>query len=113
MSLCAQFSIRQFSIPTRSDLKTVPKVARRIGGDMELVPRGAHSPPFQGGEAAPLVKRSRSSAAQTGWLVISNKIRSATRSFTNHPVCAAKDASQHLLIAQPPLLKNEEEWHTI
>src|SRR5215469_2384960 len=35
--------------------------------------------PFQGGVAAPLIKRSRSLAAQTGWLVISNKIRIATR----------------------------------
>src|SRR5215831_2516241 len=48
--------------------------------------------PFQGGVAAPLIKRSRSLAAQTGWFVISNKIRIATRAyteatrlFTNHP----------------------------
>ena|SRR5215467_10810568 len=47
---------------------------------------------FQGGVAAPLIKRSRSLAAQTGWFVISNKIRIATRTyteatrlFTNHP----------------------------
>jgi hypothetical protein len=33
----------------------------------------------------------------------------ATRPFSN-PVCAAKDASQHLLIAQTPLLKNGGEW---
>src|SRR5215475_13108151 len=40
--------------------------------------------------AAPLIRRSRSLAAQTGWFVISNKIRSATRLFTNHPGrCAA------------------------
>src|SRR5215475_669005 len=52
---------------------------------------------FQGGVAAPLIKRSRSLAAQTGWLVISNRIRIATRAyreatrlFTNHPGrCAA------------------------
>jgi len=30
--------------------------------------------------------------------------------ITNHPVCAAKEASQHLLIAQPPLLENGGEW---
>src|SRR5215470_193819 len=36
---------------------------------------------FQGGVAAPLIKRSRSLAAQTGWLVNSNKIRCATRIF--------------------------------
>src|SRR5215831_7701492 len=42
--------------------------------------------------AAPLIKRSLSLAAQTGWFVISNKIRIATRAyteatrlFTNHP----------------------------
>src|SRR5215470_1879603 len=34
---------------------------------------------FQGGVAAPLIKRSRSATAQTGWLVNSNKIRCATR----------------------------------
>jgi len=49
------------------------------------------SPPFEGGVAAPLIKRSRSLAAQTGWLVISNKNnKEATRLFTNHPDrCAA------------------------
>src|SRR5262249_42578364 len=36
---------------------------------------------FQGGVAAPLIKRSRSLAAPTGWLVNSNKIRSATQIF--------------------------------
>src|SRR5215475_13824121 len=36
---------------------------------------------FQGGVAAPLIRRSRSFAAQTGWLVNSNKIRCATRIF--------------------------------
>src|SRR5262245_55017501 len=34
---------------------------------------------FQGGVAAPLIKRSPSSAAQTGWLVNSKKIRCGTR----------------------------------
>ena len=34
-----------------------------------MVPRRAHSPPFKGGVAAPLMKKSRSLAAQTGWLV--------------------------------------------
>jgi len=44
--------------------------------------------------------------AQTGWLV---KGRAASLFFevTNHPVCAAKDASRHLLIAPPPLLGKE------
>jgi len=43
-----------------------------------------------------------------------NKVRcasinkEATRPFTNHPVCAAKDASRLYLIAQPPLLETEE-----
>src|SRR5215470_11073979 len=56
------------------------------------IARRVHSPPSQGGVAAPLIKRSRSLAAQTGWFVISNKIRIATRAyteatrlFTNHP----------------------------
>src|SRR5215469_17656520 len=59
---------------------------------MGMVARRVHSPPFQGGVAAPLIKRPRSLAAQTGWFVISNKIRIATRAykeatrlFTNHP----------------------------
>src|SRR5215471_3189296 len=45
------------------------------------------------------IKRSRSSAAQTGWLVISNKNKVATRPFTNHPGRCA---------AAPPL--KGEEW---
>jgi hypothetical protein len=67
---------------------------------MGLFARRVHSPPFQGGAAAPLIKRSRSLAAQTGWLLISNKIAIATRAykealrlFTNHPAAA-----------RPPLL---------
>src|SRR5215468_1389722 len=74
--------------------------------------RRAHSPPFQG-VAAPLIKRSRSLAAQTGWLVISNKIRTASRAyeeaarpFINHPVCAAEERDL-LIEAQPPLLEKE------
>src|SRR5215467_4354225 len=43
------------------------------------IARRVHSPPFQGGVAAPLIKRSRSLAAQTGWFVNSNKMRCATR----------------------------------
>src|SRR5215468_5456347 len=65
---------------------------RAFGTRGWVVARRVHSPPFQGGVAAPLVKRSRSLAAQTGWFVISNKIRIATRAykeatrlFTNHP----------------------------
>ena len=65
------------------------------------------------GVAAPLIKRSRSSAARTGWFVNSNKnkvryadiYKEAARPSINHPVCAANDASRHLLIAQPPLEK--------
>jgi len=33
----------------------------------------------------------------------------ATRLFTNHPVCANKERDL-LLMAQPPLLENGEEW---
>src|SRR5215468_10579996 len=66
---------------------------------------------FQGGVAAPLVKRSRSLAAQTGWLVSSNKnkvryadiYKEATRPFTNHPVCGAEERDL-FIEAQPPLL---------
>src|SRR5215470_4941972 len=76
---------------------------------------GAGSIPlrFQGGVAAPLIKGSRSSAAQTGWLVISNKIRIAARAykeaarpFTNHPVCAAEERNL-LLRRSHPSLKTE------
>ena len=49
--------------------------------------------PFLSGAAGVVSKRSRS-------LLILFEI-------TNHPVCAAKDALQHLLIAQPPLLSKE------
>ena len=42
---------------------------------MRLVPRRAHSPPFKGGVAAPLIKcRVASLAAQAGWFV--NRSRS-------------------------------------
>src|SRR5215475_3407603 len=72
---------------------------------------------FQGGVAAPLIKRSRSLAAQTGWLVNSNKnkvryadiYKEATRPFTNHPVCAAEEGNP-FIEAQPPLLENGGEW---
>ena len=72
---------------------------------------------FQGGVAAPLIKRSRSLAAQTGWLVDSNKNKvryadiytEATRPFINHPVCAAKERAL-LIEAQPPFLENGGEW---
>src|SRR5215475_4872083 len=78
-------------------LRTVRQVATRGGGD-GLVVRRVHSPPFSRRGGCASVKRSRSSAAQTGGLVISNKIRIATRAykeatrpFTNHPVCAAEE----------------------
>ena len=63
------------------------------------------------GVAAPLIKRSRSSAAQTGWFVNSNKnkvryadiYKEATRPFTNHPACAAEERDL-FIEAQLPLL---------
>src|SRR5215471_13958524 len=65
---------------------------RAFGTRGWVVARRVHSPPFSRGVAATLIKRSRSLAAQTEWLVISNKIRIATRAykeatrlFTNHP----------------------------
>ena len=64
-----------------------------------LVARGSIPLRFQGGGGCASVERFRSLAAQTGWLVISNKnkvryadiYKEATRPFTNHPVCAAKE----------------------
>src|SRR5215467_5944761 len=78
------------------------------------IARRVHSPPFQGGVAAPLIKRSRSLAAQTGWFVNSNKNKvryadihkEATRPFTNHPVCAAEERDL-LLRRSHPSLKTE------
>ena len=75
-----------------------------------------HSPPFKGGVAAPSIRRSRSLAAQTGWLVIPNKnkvrfayiSKEAARPFTNHPVCAAEERDLSIE-AQPPLLENGGE----
>ena len=63
-----------------------------------------------------LNKRSRSLTAQMGWLVISkrNKVRfsdickEATRPFTNHPVCAVKEASASVDRAAAPPLKGGE-----
>src|SRR5215831_10325424 len=43
------------------------------GRGMGFVVRGAIPLRFQGGVAAPLIKRARSLAAQTGWLVIQTK----------------------------------------
>jgi len=61
--------------------------------------------------AAPLIKRPRSSVAQTGWFVNSNKnkvryadiYKEATRPFTNHPACAAEERDL-FIEAQLPLL---------
>src|SRR5215475_9926510 len=77
---------------TRGKYKSIPHFKGLWNEGNGVVARRVHSPPFQGGVAAPLIKRSRSLAAQTGWFVISNKIRiatrpytEATRLFTNHP----------------------------
>src|SRR5215475_6532868 len=77
--------------------KSIPRFKGLSDEGSGVVARRLHSPPFQGGVAAPSIRRSRSLAAQTGWFVISNKIRVATRAykeatrlFTNHPGrCAA------------------------
>jgi len=66
--------------------------------------------------AAPLIKKIRSLAAQTGWFVNSNKnkvryadiYKEAARPFTNHPVCAAEERDR-FIEAQPPLLENGGE----
>src|SRR5215475_13190018 len=85
-------------------------LGRKTGQRGWLVARRRHSPPFKGGVAAPLIKRSRSLAAQTGWLVKGRAALLILFEITNHPVCAAKDASRLLLIAQPPLLFQGGEW---
>src|SRR5215471_21727177 len=56
-------------------IRPVPQVATGNRVDCETDPFPSV---FQGGVAAPLIKRPRSLAAQTKWLVISNKIWSAT-----------------------------------
>src|SRR5262245_56366119 len=90
-------------------IRTVPQVATRGGGDGWL--RDGSIPlRFQGGVAAPFIKRSRSSAAQTGWLENSNKnnvryadiYKEATRPFTNYPVCAVEERDL-FIETQPPL----------
>ena len=70
---------------------------------------------FQGGVAAPLIKRSRSLTAQTGWLVkgrVASLYACAALlilfEITNHPVCAAKER-ELFIEAQPPLLENGGE----
>jgi hypothetical protein len=82
--------------------------SERMGFSCETGPFPSVFKGFQGGVAAPLIKRSRSLAAQTGWFVISNKIRIATRAykeatrpFTNHRVCAAEER-EFFIEAQPP-----------
>src|SRR5262249_35252360 len=78
----------------------------------------AHSPPFSRRGGCASIKRSRSSAAQTGWLVNSNKnLRCATRIFIRRlrdillttPSAPLKERDP-LLMSQPPLLENGGEW---
>jgi len=60
--------------------------------------------------AAPINRGPRSLAAQTGWLVNSNKnkvryadiYKEATQPFTNHPVCAAKERALFINGAATP-----------
>jgi hypothetical protein len=53
---------------------------------------------FQGGVAAPLIKRTRSLAAQTGWLVISNKNKERYASIYR--------GLRDLLLTTPPSASN-------
>ena len=60
-------------------------------------------------------KRSRSSAAQTGWLIKGRAVSLYARAaililfeITNHPVCAVKERDLRIE-AQPPLLENGGE----
>jgi hypothetical protein len=89
----------------------------------QVATRGDETAPFpsvfkQGWLGCASVRSSRSEPAQTGWLVISSKTRSAaraykeaTRSFTNHPVCADKERDLFISgAAQPPLLEIGGEW---
>src|SRR5262245_23682426 len=102
----------QMKIENRLVIRTVTHVATRCGGEWGWLRDGAIPLRFQGGVAAPLIKRSRSSAAQTGWLVNSNKnkvryadiYKEATRPFSNHPDCAAEERDL-FIEAQPPSLK--------
>ena len=69
---------------------------------------------FQGGVAAPINKSPRSSVAQTGWFVNSNKnkvryadiYKEATRPFTNHPSAPLRNGD-FLLRRSHPSLKTE------
>src|SRR5262249_48627548 len=77
-----------------------------------------HSPPFQGGVAAPLIKRSRSLAGADG--VVSKRSRSllidirethlVSLKLLTTPSARLRTLRGFLLIAQPPLLENGGEW---
>src|SRR5215475_8355716 len=73
--------------------KSIPRFKGLWDEGSGLVARRVHSPPFQGGVAAPLIRRSRSLAAQTGWFVISNRIRRLRDFLLTTPAAA-----------RPPLL---------
>src|SRR5215468_10173554 len=73
-----RFTLLCKALSGRADARAaVPQVATR-GGGMGWLRDGSIPLRFQG-VAAPLIKRSRSLAAQTGWLVNSNKLWIACR----------------------------------
>src|SRR5262249_8043374 len=68
-----------------------------------------HSPPFQGGVAAPLIKRSRSFKARPGWLVTStNKVRFAVRLKPPRSLRNKVPSRHFLKVANTPPLKGGE-----
>src|SRR5215475_1923039 len=79
-----------------------------------LVARGPHSPPFSRRVSAPLIKRSRSLSAQTGWLVKRSRshltdIRVAQLIFVGNyqPPRLRRCGTGSFLEAQTPLLEKE------
>jgi len=72
-----------------------------------------HSPPFSRRGGCAVNKRSRSSAAQTGWLVISNRIRSATRASIRRLrdfLLTTPPSASNGLMPRAPLLENGGDW---
>ena len=77
-------------------------------GRMGSLPDGSIPLRFQGGVAAPLVKKIPFLSGADG--VVSNfeQNKEATRPFTDHPVCAAEER-ELLIEARTPLLENGGE----
>src|SRR2546427_3908050 len=72
-----------------------------MGAGLAKIVRGGYSPPGTGGVAAPLRKRSRSEAAQTGW----SDRRAYVFAELTPPAAPSKEASRHFLdgASTPPV----------